>query len=358
MKNLDQVCRDGANLENRDSNVAGIAFSTLRIGLRAYFSTYQSMNRSLHLFENNDEDHVKDLNTPPEYYELSTQTILHMHHFTELIIKDMLRDVHPLMADKGSTKPVVLKKMLLGDDLTDAENAGVQSVEYKEALERLCTLISAEEIDGHDLLSFFLTSRDMLNKLGTLRNRIWHRGRIVLRYDSLDIFMCFHFMPFLNQLLSIPKYSGKEGLWKYKELHSGFEPLDFLLSVGSYDIGKVAFAKEMARAAYENPLYDASPFGELFNVSIRERAEAGASAEQDSVSEIMQCSVCGVNALIVYEDMNIEFADHEQLEVVSAMRYTWQVRCQCCSFEVDHYLKNGSDYGIGVPDYWKAEEGL
>ena len=36
--------------------------------------------------------------------------------------------------------------------------------------------------------------------------------------------------------------------------------------------------------------------------------------------------------------------------------YTWQVKCLCCSFEINHHLDNGSAYGIPIADYWETEE--
>jgi hypothetical protein len=357
MTSLDVTCSNGTNLETSKGCVAGFAFQSLTMGLKAFFATYQEMKYSLHLFEKKHPDEQKDFNTPLSFFELSAETILHFHHFTELILKDLLRSEHVLLADEGSKKPVVLKKLLTGKPLTADEKSGIRSIEFSEALDRIVDLINADEITDAATLEFINDSKDVLKKLNTLRNRIWHRGTFVLRYDALDEFICQYFLPVLNRVLSLAHYSGQERLWKYRDLECGFDPLGFLESErDSYSIGKFALAKELGRAAYCNPIMRDNAWARLFNGEISRRAVAAANSEGHNVSNVTTCPVCGIRSLVVYDDVEVEGEDLETGTYDRAWRYTWQVKCHCCSLEINHHLDNGSAYGIPIADYWETEE--
>lgn len=116
-------------------------------------------------------------------------------------------------------------------------------------------MVDADEISDAAVLKFIIDSKDVLEKLNTLRNRIWYRDTFILRYDALDRFVYQYFLPVLNRILSLGRYSGQERLWKYPDLECGFDPLSFLENVrGSYSTGKFALVKEFARAAYCNPI--------------------------------------------------------------------------------------------------------
>jgi len=359
MNSLDSICRDGANIDSFEGAVAGFAFQSLRLGLRAFFSTYREMKYSLHLFEKSHSDKEKDLNTGLRFFDLSAEVVLHFHHFVELIMKDLLRSEHPLLADRGSGDAVVLKKLLSNEPLSPEEETGVMSIEYREAYKRLMRLIDSGKMSSACDLKFFAESstRSFLDKINFLRNRIWHRGTYLLRYDALDQFVCLYFLPLLSRIVCLDRYSNKEHRWKYGKLACGFDPLEFLEhECIDYNPGKVAFAKELALAAYENPLMGKDGLTGWFDDEISSRAIAAAHSEKYNVGRFTDCPVCGIKSLVVYDDVEVVGEDPVTGQYDRAFRYTWQVKCHCCSFEINHHLENGSQYGIPVEDYWEGEE--
>ena len=353
MNELTTICKDGTDLEDRNCNVGGFALHSLKLGIRAYFSTYKEVRCGIHIFHNNSDNKIKDLNTSDEFFECSAETILHFHHFVELIFKDILRSIHPLMADGVSNDPVVLKKILEKKPLSDSEKARLKSIGFREALKRLVILIKKREIENYGYYQFIVENENkMLERLNFLRNRIWHRGKFILRYDSLDKFVCQYFLPFLREILELDKYRGYEINWKYKPLKIEFDPLDFLYSErDNYDVGKFSLAKELGRAAYENQLDDDKSFGNFYNEDLKQKSERTAETEVMNVSRIEECPVCGVKSLIVYEDIDI----HGENTDSQVLRSTYKVKCTCCTFEIYDELKNIKNYGIPITDYWITE---
>ncbi len=351
---LEKICLDGTNLEDKNSNVGGFALHTLKLGLRAYFSTYKACRYGLNIFERNEDEKTKDKNTPDEFFEYSAETILHFHHFTELIFKDILRTEHPLLADTAPTKPIVMKKLLKGEQLNSEEEAGLRSIEFKETLERLIALINGEQIQNYHFYVFISNNKNMLEKLNTLRNRIWHRGKFILRYDSLDKFVCQYFLPFLREILKLDKYNNHEINWKYRPLKIDFDPLDYLYEQrDQYDVGKFSFAKELGRAAYENPLVNADyPLFKIHNELERHKSKRIAEIETTNKSLIYECPVCGSNSLVLSDDAETQNQDGDS----QTFWFTWKAKCTCCTFEIYNELKNGKDYGIPIEDYWIKEK--
>lgn len=354
---LKSIGARGLNLDHGLQAVpGGFAFPSLNLAFRAYFETYSTMRHCLHLYDGDySVDEIAGV-TPPRFLELSGETILHLHHFTELIIKDLLRQVHPLLPDVASTKPVVLKKLLLGEALAPGEDATLKSIEFSEAWTRLHTLIDKKAYPDFQSFSFFKTHARMIDKLNELRNRLWHRGRHVLAYDSLDVFVCRHFVPFLLQLLALDRYRNTDHLWRYRPLACGFQPLEHLARIADpYDIGAYSLAKELGRAAYSNPLSDGGTWSAMFDHETVARAERSAAAAEVGARDVQQCPVCGKNALVLYDEIDND-GDPEGDGYNRAWRYTWQVECFCCSFSINHHLKEGREYGIAIPDYWDVED--
>lgn len=366
MRDINTIANNGFSWTGRRGELTGLALLSLKIALHAFFSTYQSMKYSLHLFDtrSSEDQETIDFNHSFSYCEACAESIVHFQHFVELICKDFLRANHPLLADDASTRPIILHKLLKDEPVSSADQEGLKSLEFREALERLCALINEARI-GSDQLNFIVQARPWLEKLNVLRNRLWHRGTFILRYPALDELVGEYVLPFVEKVVALPEYSGHQQLWRYGDLTCGIDPIEEIISAfrtGQPDLKKVALLKELGRAAYENPLRvlptTSWSFAELFNREHRRRAERIAAVEirEPSAASVRSCPVCGVESLIVYDDIEAEGYDPAEGTYERAWRYTWQVKCMCCTFEINHHLENPSVYGLPIEDYWHAEE--
>jgi len=359
--NIAQLVTSGFTLPGRGGTLTDLALLSLNVALKAYFSTYNLMKYSLHLFDSgvkNDQATI-DFHHPTSYCLACSETIVHFQHFAELVCKEFLRQDHPLLAVDASSRPVVFHKLLKGEPVPPDDHEELKSIEFSEALDRLSKLIDEGRIGGGQL-DFVLQAKEVLQKLNILRNRLWHRGIFILRYPALDELVGAFLLPFMRRIVSMPEYRDLDRFWKYKALACGVDPLDEIiteLGTDQYDLGKVAFLKELGRAAYQNPIVDVPNVG-FFTREIRRRAERAASAElgEANISDVLSCPVCGVGSLIVYDDVETEGEDPSTGTYMKAFRYTLQVKCLCCSFEINNHLKNPSEYGFPMEDYWHVEE--
>jgi hypothetical protein len=329
--------------------------------LKAFFSTYKSMKYSLHLFdsERSYDQETVIFNHPYSYCLACAETIIHFQHFIELVFKEILQKEHPLLAVDASSRPIILHKLLKGETIVAGDQVGLKSIEFSEAHERLQKLIAKRRI-GDASFDFIVQANEFLKNLNGLRNRIWHRGVFILRYPALDELIGKFALPFVKSVIGLDGYSGLDGLWKYSDLNCGIDPIEEIVSElrkDTYDLGKVGFLKELGRAAYENPIVNDRHL-DIFSSEYRRRAEQAATAEFGgaNISDICNCPVCGVKSLVVFDDIETEGDDPLTRAPIRAFRYTWQIKCMCCTFEINHHLKNPSEYGFSIADYWHSEE--
>jgi hypothetical protein len=348
MTTIKDVTKDGFALGD-----TGLALLSLKLSLKAYFSTYKSMKYSLHVFSPEYEEYglvetSSDYLHSSSYVENCSEAIVHFHHFVELVCKDILREEHTLLADFTSSRHhIILYKLLSGEQISDEDEQKLQSVAFREALERLNSLVKERKINNSGQWEFFRESYDWLVQLSYLRNRLVHRGVFVLRYPALDKLFGEYALPFVKNVIASDKYSGKDGFWKYTGLKCGIDPIELIIEEcqdkgDDYRLGKVAFLKELGRAAYEQPkgiIYKAKdigsnkyrPFG--LDFEHQQRAVRIAKSETSNVSEVRECPVCGIPSLVVYDDIELEGEDF-----------------------VNHHLKNPREYNIPLDDFWYGEE--
>jgi len=86
MGEIDKLFEAGFQLHEQLWKLNDLAFMSLKIALKAYFSTYQTMNNSLHIFDDEHGNKSIDINHWPEYSIACSETIVHFQHFTELIV--------------------------------------------------------------------------------------------------------------------------------------------------------------------------------------------------------------------------------------------------------------------------------
>lgn len=351
---MDAIAADGFRLGDRRESLSDLALLSLRQGIRAYFSTYSVMRYSLHLFRDGSgfDQKTIDFNHGVGYWDAASETILHLQHFVELCLKRILRTEHPLLADTAASDPVVLHKLLRREALTDPEERGVRSVEFSHALMRFNRLFEAGRLDPSNQVVY--DARHWMAQLNRLRNRIWHRGAFVLRYTALDRLIAGYILPFVETMTSRPPYAEGNAIWQYPPLACGVDPIEEIRSAcanGSYDLDRVSFAKELGRAAYSAPRPNG--YGNIFATLKRARIERVAKSElgDTNVAGVRDCPVCGCSTLVVFDDIDVMDEDGAAVE---AYRYTWQVVCRMCSFEVNNHLPNPSTLGLPIDDFWKV----
>lgn len=347
---------NGFSINDLERKISSFAFISLRTALKSYFSTYKSISHFLNFITTSDASFTKeekDWHYNSEYIENYAETILHFQHFIELICKEILREKHELLVLNVDKKHELFYKLLFKEAVSSSDLEGLRTAEFSTTLERLCDLIRSGKLDPR--YSFFRETQNKkaLDTLNTLRNRIWHRGTFVLRYKALDLFIGKYILPIVKEIVLLPEYKTLENRWKYISLKHPIDPINEIIKEckngNGYDVGKVAFLKELGRSAYENPLEHRFKF---LNKEIIKRSKRIADAEVTDLkaTAIYECPVCGINSLTSYEDSDGEI--EEDGSYSSYWTFSWYVKCFCCSFEIQNDLKNPKEYGIDLPDYW------
>jgi hypothetical protein len=304
MTQLSDLVGDGFCLPREGRSLEGLALFSLRIAMKAYFSTYRSMRGSLHMFDSEDEETRQsiDANHSSSYCEAYAEAIVHFQHFAELACKDFLRKEHQLLALDASSRPVILHKLLMAEEVDQAQLEGLKSIEFSTTVERLCKLIKRNCMRDRGIY-FVKDHEDALTKLNSLRNRVWHRGRFILRYPALDEFVGRFVLPFVFPVVLLPGYANFADVWKYEELACGIDPIDQIranFQTGQYDLYKVALLKELGRAAYANPIRN-HPIFSRENDEYRSHAIRQAHVEMSNyaLNTSQECPVCGTESLVI-----------------------------------------------------------
>lgn len=354
---IEVLAKEGFSLDATGHRLKDLALFSLRAGIRAYVSTYRSMRYSLHLFDGAQEQAAVDWNHHGTYIEQCAEALLHLQHFAELSTKQFLFEAHPLLVSSAATKPLVLYQLLKGEKIDESDLEALKWEEFSITIERLYALHDAGRLEA-DISKVLTGAKGTLRELNTLRNRILHRGRFILRYDALDEFISGYALPFALSVVSLPKFAPLRSFWAPQPLKCGLDPLLGLaqeLAGATYDIRKVAFLKELARAAYENPLNELRFFKHENEEAIA-RAETAAESHHQNPADVLECPVCGVKSLALFDDVETEGEDPETGTYEKAWRYTYMAQCSCCSFEVTNDLKNPSEHGLPIPDLWSSRE--
>ncbi|MBD2294904.1 hypothetical protein H6G06_15795 [Anabaena sphaerica FACHB-251] len=363
LENLKKITSNGFNIEKASDKSVDLAFLSLKIALEAYFSTYHCYGGQFHLITDDSYKDLPDFLTYGDivgvlvlskYCEAYTECIIHFHHFAELVLKNFLRNENPLfVVSKSNEKDIVLKHKINKNSLSFEDEKDLKTITFSESLTTLVSLIENTSDDYYNKISFILANREVLETLNDLRNIIWHRGLYILNYAALDEFIGRYILPFVDEVTKHETYSGHKNLWNHKEIHCKIDPIAEIINHfeevkegGDYNIEKVAFLKELGRAAYnDNISYFQS------QSLIENKALIVSQNDYNYDSEICICPVCGVNSLIIYKCVDYE-VDQDNV-VYSETSYPIRVKCECCSFELHHEIGNASEYGIeGIRDFW------
>jgi hypothetical protein len=329
-------------------NATNAAFASLRIALKNYFSTYHVSERYISIKGNKiQREDEKRLAGYLSYQEKYLQTIFHFHHFLELLIKDELRLINPILAVKLETDNgrFIMDLVNKGRNNSNLTN---QTVEFMVAVKRLKSLANSE----NKVADIVKKYDRVLTVLNTLRNRAWHRGTYVLLYSELDRFIGSNVLPCLLECIKFSVYQGSENYWKYKTPKINIDPINKIIqatSKESINYSEIAFYKAVGLAAYNIPL-EHKTLGDYIKPSER-KAEALLGSDG---YEVLECFVCGKKSLVTYREDDLEY-DDQHLPVNGWWRI-YEVECEECGLKMNRSLGNPKEYGLDFPDLWLGED--
>ncbi|QEY75036.1 hypothetical protein [Pseudomonas denitrificans (nom. rej.)] len=364
MPTLKDTLKRGFQISDHRLQQEDLALVSLRVAMKSFFSTYGKLRgRIRHIISATNSQDIIDAHSLA-YAESYAECVVHFQHFAELACKSFLRNDHPLLSDVASAKAGVLHSLLHGKKLTPEEERQVRSIEFSEAISRLNDLVKSKKLLDHANLNFFSSHVEMLNDLNGLRNRIWHRGLFILEYSALDIFIGQHVLPFVRDVISHPHYSGRENFWKYSPLDCGLDPLNSIINhftSEKYNLKKVAYLKELGRAAYDEKLPKIPLSSKTFNFTLQllraEKNRAERVAENEAIrdyNEVCKCPVCGAKSLIIHEDTDHDYNDEG--EPIDFYRFTHAVKCEYCTLSLDDEIGNASEHALtGLSDYFSSD---
>lgn len=324
----------------KQENTTNAAFASLRIALKNYFSTYGVSKRYISIKGNEiqREDEIK-LAGYLSYQEKYLQTIFHFHHFLELLIKDELRLINPILAIKLDTDNARFIMDLVQRSI-DSGNINNHTVEFMVAVKRLKSL----ENSGYKMADIIKKYYKVLTDINTLRNRAWHRGTYVLLYSELDRFICSNVLPCILECIENSVYHGSENYWKYKIPKINLDPIHKLIQASRKEhinYSEIAFYKAMGLAAYNIP-FEFKTLGSYKSPSER-KAEALIKLEG---YEVIECFVCGKESLVTYREDDWDYDDYNQ--PINTWWRIYEIECEECGLKMDRNLGNPREYDIGM----------
>jgi hypothetical protein len=303
---VSEILADGFELSS-GNRIANLALLSLRSSLRSYFSTYGSMRRAFPWITESDDHSREDRFHSVNYSESAAEAVIHFQHFVELVCKDYLQDRHLLLVTDLSQDDISLDKLLAGEQVSNQQVSRGRFLEFSTVLRRICALLKEDRMPSE--IDFISKEKSWLEAVNGYRNRLWHSGTFIIRYGALDRLFVSYVLPFVEKVVALERFSGLDDIWKYRPLACGIDPISALAteSTSSPDLGRIALFKELARAAYENPLRGGAWAGFLDD-HYRGPAIAAAVGEElrSNVASIKDCPVCGSHTLVLYDDIDYD----------------------------------------------------
>ncbi|WP_445194662.1 hypothetical protein ACT9T3_00145 [Staphylococcus xylosus] len=357
-----------------DNDNNDVVLNSLNIGLKSYFSSYKSIRENF-------DKRTYSYSHKQDYYENFSETILHFHHFFELILKDLLRkeeELLPLDITCDSYKITeLIKKIPLSNDermefiqeITSSKKKkkNFNTLTFYKLLNRTCKVI---ELKPEVKFKFLAKHRSEFDYLNYLRNKIWHQGKVMLKYEAFDFLIGQYILPLVKECLEVSEYKEKyrsHKIWRFNKNSLEINPFEDIIEEFKNEspaIDKIAVLKELGRASYYS-LYGKG-FGNIID-SRNQSANQLAQAELEnslSTNEILKCPCCAANSLVTYTHTEItdieeveyedENGNHRIEEFKDYYEYIYKVKCANCGFQLnDKGIKNLKEYEFDVEDYWK-----
>ena len=301
-----------------------IYYQSLDEGLYNYFSTITYRKQKIEHLIFGDFYRREDIGFSFNDSDVTVFTILNLHRFFELLLKDLLGRIDPFLAVKFLDNENQIIELL--NNSLEAED--VQTIEFSEALRRFKAAIKyAKKYPCKEQYQFitkftFLIEEDTMQRLASWRNRITHNGKILPNILALDYLVTQKVIPLVSQILSVEKEYIKEHNPHYFKTPTGINLLEQFLSI-KFDyrdfykkpkpkrlkIGllKIAHLKAIAHARYYfDPLIiNNASFLEPYYDNPLERCLRFAESERsnENFHDIKTCLCCGIKTLVVYKKM-------------------------------------------------------
>ncbi|MBP7152580.1 MAG: hypothetical protein KBA43_07960 [Paludibacteraceae bacterium] len=283
--------------------------------------------------------------------------ILGFHRFFELLIKDILSRINPLLSVKFPEDEEDAIK-LLNQELSSEQ---METVEFRKAFERFKEAIkyhgkNPKKTEYAIIRQFSFLNDDTLNRLAKWRNRIMHNGSNIPNIYLLDYLVSQKIIPIVDKVVETDKDNLKNYRPHFFETFSGiniieeikkikFDFKDFYVKKNGNELAlkilRLAHLKELGRATYNLELtlknnisfyepYYQDPIG-------RNRRFAEQEKSHPSFFAIKKCPCCGYETLVVYR------SDYDDVFSNKKDFISW-FNCITCTYS----LKNN----LGDPEYF------
>lgn len=344
---------DGFYLGEKRRGLKNVGELSLQISIYSYISTYHAVGgNELSCYMKRMRNNIDH----PKYVELAYESILHFQHFIELYIKEILKNIHPILAINSSKKHLLTYQLLFKEAHSEDDVEKSNQLEFSEALARFFELFKKGKIDSK--YQFIKDAKDWIEQVNWLRNRISHRGIFILKYESLDELFGNFILPFISDLFANDSSFNRD--YYFKKTVLDISPLDEIINIfksDSYELKTISLLKEMCRAIYNDPI-EKHPFFKHLNDENIEKAEAMADYyinKKYNNQEKVNCPICGIESLILFMDTVFENED-EDGNTTSAYIYVYNATCCNCGFNIDNQLYDKSMKFINLEDIFKSEE--
>ncbi|QQT22749.1 hypothetical protein [Staphylococcus equorum] len=238
---------------------------------------------------------------------------------------------------------------------------------FNKLLNRTCKVI---ELKPEVNFKFIKKFQNELKELNSLRNKIWHQGKVMLKYEAFDFLIGQYILPLVKECLEVSEYKEKyrsHKIWRFNKNSLEINPFEDIIEEFKNEspaIDKIAVLKELGRASYYS--HYGKGFGSIID-SRNQSANQLAQAELEnnlSTNEILKCPCCAANSLVTYtyteitDIEEVEYEDengnHRIEEFKDYYEYINKVKCANCGFQLnDKGIKNLKEYEFDVEDYWK-----
>ncbi|MBN2652805.1 MAG: hypothetical protein JXR63_10520 [Spirochaetales bacterium] len=326
-----------------------VAFISLKSALESFFNIYRLFR--IYDYEKLDPSEYEN---NIDYYSVYSDTIIHLHHFFELIIKDLLQQEHPMLVfrfDRAVTAPQLLD-IFNGKKVTSDLDEDIFTIEFVRSLRYVVDLYRSDS-EKYCKYKVFKEAQSQLKYLNVLRNNMWHQGSYVLTIKDFTEFIQSYIFPVISVVSKMERYSVID-FWKPVISYKRVNVFECLIEKENYN--EFNLLLELGRASYQNSfrsnLLNRCNQNEniknklkIFSTDVKQFYEdykAGRDAKILSRAKnlnLTECPVCGIKALMPDSSFSSDRGGCSK------------VKCDFCSFEIYDDICLESNL-FGIERFW------